>query len=75
MINFVIVSTNTQDYHDVIKEPMDLGTIKKKFSKKRYTNGEDCMKDFRLMFSNCYEYNKVSFHMFLCYIFLEFLNI
>uniref|UniRef100_A0A8C5D668 Uncharacterized protein n=1 Tax=Gouania willdenowi TaxID=441366 RepID=A0A8C5D668_GOUWI len=48
------------DYHNIIKEPMDLGTIKKKMDQQEYANAEDFCADVRLMFSNCYRYNSPS---------------
>uniref|UniRef100_A0A8C5D691 Bromo domain-containing protein n=1 Tax=Gouania willdenowi TaxID=441366 RepID=A0A8C5D691_GOUWI len=39
------------DYHNIIKEPMDLGTIKKKMDQREYANAEDFCADVRLMFS------------------------
>ncbi|KAI4903257.1 hypothetical protein NFI96_024557 [Prochilodus magdalenae] len=45
------------DYHDIIHEPMDLGTIKKKMDTREYTDVSQFAADVRLMFSNCYKYN------------------
>ncbi|KAM9528137.1 bromodomain testis-specific protein-like isoform 4-T4 [Salvelinus alpinus] len=45
------------DYHDVIMQPMDLGTIRKKMVEREYMDAQDFAADFRLMFSNCYKYN------------------
>lgn len=47
---------------------MDLGTIKKKLNQKKYANAQACIDDFRLMFKNCYTYNRptdVSVTLFL----------
>merc|ERR1712227_711930 len=46
------------DYFDVIKKPMDLSTIRKKFDQKKYNFGREALADFETMFSNCYLYNK-----------------
>ncbi|XP_059197130.1 bromodomain testis-specific protein isoform X2 [Centropristis striata] len=48
------------DYHDIIKQPMDLGTIKNKMDHREYANAKDFAADVRLMFSNCYKYNPPS---------------
>ncbi|KAM6963096.1 bromodomain testis-specific protein [Aplochiton taeniatus] len=48
------------DYHDIIKQPMDLSTIKKKMDERDYTSAQEFAADFRLMFSNCYKYNPPS---------------
>ncbi|KAM4751302.1 bromodomain-containing protein 4-like isoform 1-T2 [Anableps anableps] len=45
------------DYHDIIKHPMDLSTIKKKLDNRQYRDAEEVAADVRLMFSNCYKYN------------------
>ncbi|XP_031641634.1 bromodomain testis-specific protein isoform X5 [Oncorhynchus kisutch] len=46
-----------RDYHDIIKQPMDLGTIRKKMDEREYMDAQEFAADFRLMFSNCYKYN------------------
>ncbi|XP_039902598.1 bromodomain-containing protein 3-like isoform X1 [Simochromis diagramma] len=45
------------DYHDIIKHPMDLSTIRKKMDKGEYSDPQSFATDVRLMFSNCYKYN------------------
>jgi len=45
------------DYFDVIRSPMDLGTIKNKLTKKKYVSIEDFAADVRLTFSNAMKYN------------------
>lgn len=47
-----------QDYHRVIKNPMDLSTIKKRLENRYYWCAKECVADFNTMFSNCYVYNK-----------------
>lgn len=49
---------NFQDYHRVIKHPMDLATIKKRLENNYYWCAKECVEDFNTMFSNCYVYNK-----------------
>ncbi|XP_077464141.1 bromodomain testis-specific protein [Stigmatopora argus] len=51
------VALALHDYHYVIKQPMDLGTIKKKMEQREYAVAMDFAADVRLMFSNCYKYN------------------
>nr|XP_046919090.1 bromodomain-containing protein 3-like [Dermatophagoides farinae] len=46
------------DYHTIIRKPMDLGTIKKRLENCYYYSAQECINDFRLMFDNCYLYNK-----------------
>lgn len=46
------------DYHKIIRQPMDLGTIKKRLENCYYYSAQQCIKDFNIMFQNCYTYNK-----------------
>lgn len=48
-----------QDYYTIIKNPMDMGTIKKRLENSYYWNAQECIHDFNTMFTNCYIYNKV----------------
>lgn len=45
------------DYHDIIKKPMDLGTVKKKMDEREYKSASEFADDVRLIFTNCYKYN------------------
>ncbi|CAB1418317.1 unnamed protein product [Pleuronectes platessa] len=45
------------DYHDIIKYPMDLSTVKKKVDGGEYLDARGFAADVRLIFSNCYKYN------------------
>ncbi|XP_023215868.1 bromodomain-containing protein 3-like isoform X2 [Centruroides sculpturatus] len=45
------------DYHDIIKHPMDLGTVKEKMDNREYNSHYDFATDVRLIFTNCYKYN------------------
>ncbi|XP_036411005.1 bromodomain-containing protein 2a isoform X2 [Megalops cyprinoides] len=49
---------NLPDYHKIIKQPMDMGTIKKRLENNYYRSASECMQDFNTMFTNCYIYNK-----------------
>ena len=46
------------DYHTIIKQPMDFGTIRKRLTQKYYWSGSECQDDIRLVFWNCFTYNK-----------------
>lgn len=47
-----------QDYFDVIKTPMDFGTICSNLeSGIKYRNSEDVYKDVQYIWENCYKYN------------------
>lgn len=45
------------DYHDIIKKPMDLGTVKRKMDGRGYKSAPEFAADVRLIFTNCYKYN------------------
>lgn len=45
------------DYFDIIKKPMDLGTVKQKMDGRAYRNAAEFAADVRLIFTNCYKYN------------------
>ncbi|KAE8800156.1 Transcription factor GTE9 [Hordeum vulgare] len=48
---------NIPDYNEIIKHPMDLGTIKKKLDSGSYTSPSDFAADVRLTFNNAITYN------------------
>jgi hypothetical protein len=48
---------NIPDYFDVVKHPMDFGTIKKKLNNNFYSSTDELLCDFELVFSNCKLYN------------------
>lgn len=45
------------DYLDVIKHPMDLGTINQKLRDKKYKTVEAVLNDIQLIWDNCKLYN------------------
>lgn len=49
---------NLPDYHKIIKQAMDLGTVKKRLENNFYTSSKEAIQDFNTMFTNCYVYNK-----------------
>ena len=46
------------DYFEIIKKPMDMGTIRKRLDSGYYWEAQECVQDFNQMFTNCYIYNK-----------------
>jgi hypothetical protein len=52
------VKLNIDDYFDIIKKPMDFGTIKKKLNNNAYCSGEEFVEDLESVFTNCQTYNK-----------------
>lgn len=49
---------NLPDYHKIIKQAMDLGTVKKRLENNYYWSSKEAIQDFNTMFTNCYIYNK-----------------
>ncbi|XP_050073527.1 bromodomain-containing protein 1 [Anopheles maculipalpis] len=45
------------DYMDIVKHPMDLGTMRQKLKRGMYVRIEDLEQDFALMIRNCLAYN------------------
>ncbi|KAK9088172.1 hypothetical protein Scep_027254 [Stephania cephalantha] len=45
------------DYFDIISEPMDLGSVKKKLENGSYSSARDFAADVKLTFSNAMKYN------------------
>uniref|UniRef100_A0AC34RSG6 Bromodomain-containing protein n=1 Tax=Panagrolaimus sp. JU765 TaxID=591449 RepID=A0AC34RSG6_9BILA len=54
------------DYYDIVKNPMDLTTIKRKFEAKQYRNAEEFRDDMMLICSNCYLYNPEGSVVHIC---------
>lgn len=51
------VALGIPDYFSVIKNPMDLGTIRRKLDNREYLNADQFESDVRLVFTNCFSYN------------------
>ena len=54
------------DYLDIIKQPMDLSTIKNKVETGQYPDPWRFVDDVRLMFDNAWLYNKKSSRVYKC---------
>ena len=52
------VKLGLPDYFEIIKKPMDMGTIRKRLDNGYYWEAAECIQDFNQMFTNCYIYNK-----------------
>lgn len=48
---------NIPDYYDIIKQPMDFGTVKTKLNSNQYLKFQDFLYDLNLVFENCIQYN------------------
>lgn len=51
------IALNLPDYYQIIKNPMDLGTVTEHLLKGRYLSIDSFANDVRLVWSNCYLYN------------------
>jgi hypothetical protein len=51
------IKLNIPDYKDIVKQPMDLGTVKLKLNGNEYTKLQDFLHDVSLIFDNCILYN------------------
>ena len=51
------VALNIPTYHNIVKKPMDFGTMKQKLDRGEYENARDFESDARLVFQNCYKFN------------------
>ncbi|RKF58164.1 Bromodomain-containing factor 1 [Golovinomyces cichoracearum] len=51
------VALGIPNYFAIIKKPMDISTVVKKLKDGVYLNANECEKDIRQIFINCYKYN------------------
>ncbi|GMH51267.1 hypothetical protein TrST_g10859 [Triparma strigata] len=52
------IALGIPDYFQVVTDPMDFGTLKKKIASGEVTTHSQCAHNVRLVFSNCFKYNK-----------------
>ncbi|CAO3634521.1 unnamed protein product [Cunninghamella blakesleeana] len=52
-----VVAFNIPDYNDIVKHPMDFGTISTKLQDNEYNSVNAFLDDIRLVFDNCFLYN------------------
>jgi bromodomain-containing factor 1 len=52
------VALNIPTYHKVVKKPMDLETVERKLDTNQYERARDFEEDVRLIFKNCFLFNK-----------------
>ena len=53
------IELNIPEYPEIIKNPMDLGTIKEKLENDEYSDINQIVNDFDLIWENCFTFNKV----------------
>lgn len=51
------VALNIPTYFQIVKKPMDLGTIRTSLANNAYEKAKDFEEDVRLIFKNCYKFN------------------
>ena len=56
----VLVAMQIPDYFEIIKKPMDLGTVKSKLQRNDYKEPVQVLRDILQCFNNAIEYNLVS---------------
>jgi len=52
-----VTRNDAPDYHEIVKSPMDLGTIKYKLNSMVYTCNQEFFADLQQVFDNCFIYN------------------
>ncbi|XP_050421554.1 bromodomain adjacent to zinc finger domain protein 1A isoform X2 [Adelges cooleyi] len=61
-----VTKSQCPDYHNIIKNPMDLGTVKYKLNMLSYRTNEDLLSDMELIFENCFYYNSETSEVYKC---------
>ncbi|KAH9810605.1 hypothetical protein DFH28DRAFT_985231 [Melampsora americana] len=57
-----VKKADAPDYYDIIKKPMDLGTVLKKVKSGQYKAKGQFIEDLELIWSNCFQYNSFQTH-------------
>lgn len=52
-----VAKFNILDYFDIVTNPMDLGTVRKKLIHNCYASAKEFLDDMNLIWGNCYKYN------------------
>ena len=66
-----ITKTDAPDYHKVISKPMDLGTVRSGIVNMKYTCNQEVLEDIRMVFNNCWAYNRNDAEEYACGVRLE----
>jgi len=66
-----ITKSDAPDYHKIITKAMDLGTVRSGLVRMKYTCNQEVLEDIRLVFSNCWAYNKADAEEYSCGVKLE----
>ena len=66
-----ITKSDAPDYHKIITKPMDLGTVRSGLVRMKYTCNQEVLEDVRLVFRNCWAYNRADAEEYMCGVRLE----
>ena len=66
-----ITKADAPDYHKIISKPMDLGTVRSGLVRMKYTCNQEVLEDVRLVFNNCWAYNRADAEEYTCGVRLE----
>jgi len=55
--SFLFIALGLIDYPQIVKHPMDLGSVKKNFRSNKYKFVEEVLNDLQLIWDNCKLYN------------------
>lgn len=66
-----ITKADAPDYIKVISRPMDLGTVRSGLVRMKYTCNQEVFEDIRLVFNNCWAYNRSDAEEYACGVRLE----
>lgn len=68
------INLGLTDYLLIIKQPMDLSTIKKKINSKKYINNIEVLQDMNLIWENCKLYNQAGSDIYQTATYMEKLS-
>eukprot|EP00096_Caligus_rogercresseyi_P009103 TRINITY_DN3029_c0_g1_i3.p1 TRINITY_DN3029_c0_g1~~TRINITY_DN3029_c0_g1_i3.p1 ORF type:complete len:1517 (+),score=584.82 TRINITY_DN3029_c0_g1_i3:77-4552(+) len=66
-----ITKSDAPDYFKIIKKPMDLGTIRSNLNRMKFASNEAVLEDVKLVFDNCFTYNREEAEEYGCGVRLE----
>lgn len=66
-----ITRSDAPDYFQIIKRPIDLGTVRTALLQMKYSCNQEVLDDIKLVFDNCYTYNKEEAEEYQCAVRLE----
>jgi len=61
-----ITRSDAPDYFEIIKRPLDLGTIRTALLHMKYTCNQEVLSDIKIVFGNCYSYNAEDAEEYQC---------